>query len=381
VSRLRFEPDPPFPAHSFPQLLQHANDDTLRLLHRKLVGASRGRSKSLLRTQSGPDRFLWDQLASSRRSSEDVGTSGSLRRTKSGMPEGGAAPSGLQRTKSVTRLPASNGSSLRRTSSTGVAAASPIGQPGGNSLQGGGSLPRQSASQPDSAAPEREGGEAGRQLVTPQKKDSLVETLAADANTDDLAAEGFVTPLQAEPRLHRLSFGGSAAHQPCHPPVCLSVGSQQSSTDGSDSHLGAAPDSPPASVAAGRRQLLRQGTFSQPYFAELGPEELQAAASRTEGTPAAGSVSSKLAAAAEREESTGSVPIASLAGSNGSEEAMSVEDIHKVRQQGGRRRKGRGKGGEREERRVCIGIYKQQALAAGEAEQSNLSKAAKCSRS
>lgn len=100
----------------YSQLLQHANDDALRVLHRKLAAIAKSRNRGLSRTQSVPGRISFDELTGSIGSGGLNGSTRLQRTSSSGLP-----PSGLQRAGSMG-LPPSGPSALRRTSSVDVPA-------------------------------------------------------------------------------------------------------------------------------------------------------------------------------------------------------------------------------------------------------------------
>ncbi|KAL4431262.1 hypothetical protein ABPG75_006518 [Micractinium tetrahymenae] len=320
------------------QLLQHASDDAVRSLHKKLTAITRSRGGGLARTQSVPGRALFQDSGSS-----GSGGSSRLHRTSStGLP-----PSGLQRTSS-SGLPPSGHAGLRRTSSVGLPST------GGNSVRSssshiGAGLHRLSGSaQPRSESTSFAASslasslacspaESEDELITPEK----LAQAAAEASSELAAATPAAVVGMGKRKATgvQLSFEDSAGPRPARsaaqplpgaPPQGGSWdGWQQGSptspgglsvelSGGSIAALAATPSSPFASTplsaspaitcssqtpspgdgqglgadAGGTLSLSRQPTFSQPYFAELeGEAEAEARAAAAAGlvTPQAAS--------------------------------------------------------------------------------------------
>lgn len=331
------------------QLLQHASDDTLRSLHRKLAAVTSSRNRSLARTQSVPGRIhVEEALAGSASSSGSHAGSPWLHRVSGGGPApaaGGGAGSTLRRTSS-TGVPADGGaSSLRRTSSIGLPPLSGGGSAGGARVAGTG-LHRLSGSglrrttsleaSPASsrhATPERQGrpgSGASSGACTPEGQ------LPFGLPYDDSAGGMHVGARKAARRAGSAGSGGDSPLSPVDLQHSLFY-SQPSTAQGTGASSAAASSLPSpagscgAASSGGGSTLARQPTFSQPYFAEFEEPSPAAADSLPPSaplSPAAGTCTPPHAApAAPSPEGSGSARAAQLAPA---QEQMTAEELHEV---------------------------------------------------
>lgn len=386
-------PSPPSsPSTLAMQLLQHANDDTLRALQRRLqtvlqpVSAPPHRTRPLARTQSVPSvrsppgRILFneDSAASHGSTHSSSGSASRLQRTSSGsgLP-GGATPAsagggGLRRTSSLgvpppapvrerpggsCPRPAPNslhrlsGSALRRTSSTGAA---DLTTP--SKLAGAAGMP-QGAEAPGSSSSAAGGGSVGGMGSYHTPEGPLLPFSAAYEDT--AAVLGAPCGSKVAPRV-----AGAAPGSPLSPVLDLSAALPSWESSGElSSPPGGSPFGAPASAsasyaspasqaspgsagggaaasaqpspslsAASSLGLSRQPTFSQPYFAEFEEDEPSPAAAALLAAATGGSAGS-----AGQRTPPGTAPAAAPSSASARAAAlaaaadqMTAEELHQV---------------------------------------------------
>ncbi len=322
------------------QLLQHASDDTLRSLHRKLAEVTSSRNRSLARTQSVPGRIhVEEALAGSASSSSSHAGSPWLHRVSGGgaapAAGGGAAPaagggagSTLRRTSSIGLPPLSGGGSAggARAAGTGLHRLSGSGLRRTTSLEASPSSSRQ-------ATPERQGrpsSGASSGACTPEGQ------LPFGLPYDDSAGGMHVGARKAARRAGSASSGGDSPLSPVdlQHPLFYSQPSTAQGTGASSTAASSLPSpagSSGADSSSGGSTLARQPTFSQPYFAEFEEPSPAATASLPPSaplSPAAGTCTPPHAApAAPSPEGSGSARAAQLAAA---QEQMTAEELHEV---------------------------------------------------
>ena len=374
------------------QLLQYANDDTLRALQRRLQTALQSasapphRTRPLARTQSVPGRILFaEDSAGGHGSNHSSGSgAGRLQRTSSGsgLPDG------------ATPGAAGGGGGLRRTSSLGVPLAPARERPGGSCPRPGppslhrlsGSALRRTSSTgaTDMFTPARLAGAAGTPPAAESAGSSRSSSAAGGAGAGGSSSGTYHTPkgplLPFSPSYEDTAVAlgaphggkvaarlpGAAPGSPLSPILDLSAAlpSWESSGELSSPPGGSpfsAPNSASASYASPARQpspgsavgggggggggasaqpspslsaasslgLSRQPTFSQPYFAEFEEEEPSPAAATLLAAAGAGSAGQRTPPGAAPAPAPSSAS-ARAAGLAAAADHMTAEELHQV---------------------------------------------------
>lgn len=272
------------------QLLQYANDDALRVLHKKLVALSSGRGTSLARTQSVPTRIPEDGCGDG-----EPGSLRSMTNTETPMGGGSISSHGLQRTSSGTpirRVSHGHSAPCRHTSSSGIAFGSAAAQRtvGGHD----GNIPNTRASHRLSSSatlfPGSElvdcgtGATNSGDLDSAQKQRPATAVIGGKAKAGLLSAAGVTcatSGLLSSPA--QLGLEDSACNPEEEPdPVLASVGFQACCEPATGwlgslgGGAGSGASTPPAAcspTAGGAEGLARQGPSRQTSCAELEEQE------------------------------------------------------------------------------------------------------------